>query len=239
MMSQDIGKIKKGRTDAGNAIFLIPIALILLVALIYELTGSVRSGAGNAASEAGHISTAPLIQYPAVIRTAVVRMVVNGVAVDELLFDEPSSGALAGQETRGVFAPVGGNAAYQTAPADIMADGKPGRWFFNLAFEVDNIGVSTEAALAGNELTAFLPGIKKTVCQNINGEVGIKKIPDSTADLSASYRSDMDSASALPAGETLLGKQGHNGTDALAGKPFGCFRNSGGDYVFYHVVIER
>jgi hypothetical protein len=49
----------------------------------------------------------------------------------------------------------------------------------------------------------------------------------------------MDDGLSIAADEIDLGIAG-NATAALQGEPFGCFRNnSTGDFVYYHVLVER
>ncbi len=85
----------KNKTDrngeSGNVLFLILIAVALFAALSYAVTQSSRSGGGDAASETNLINSSTITQYPAGIRTALVRMIVSsGVTADELSFNTPS-----------------------------------------------------------------------------------------------------------------------------------------------------
>ena len=74
----------------GNVLFLILIAVALFAALSYAVTQSSRSGGGDT-SETTLINTAQITQYPASVRTSIIRMLVSGnVAADELLFVIPA-----------------------------------------------------------------------------------------------------------------------------------------------------
>ena len=73
-------------------LFLILIAVALFAALSYAVTQSSRSGSGDANSEKSLVSGAEVTQYPAGVRTAIVRMVIsNNISVDQLYFDDPST----------------------------------------------------------------------------------------------------------------------------------------------------
>lgn len=228
------------RTEAGNVLFLILIAVALFAALSYAVTQSTRSS-GDASSETNLISSASITQYPSAIRTATVRMIINGITPTELLFDPPSSfGSMTTQQlARDVFHPTGGQATFQQAPADIMASNSLGTWYFNAHFEVLNLGTTSAANADGNEIVAFLPGIKQAICSKLNDEAGIgTTVPVATVSISANYMQEMNTAYSVPASETILGTVAS--TASLAGQPFGCFRNTaGGDYVYYHVLVER
>ena len=67
-------------SERGNVLFLILIAVALFAALSYAVTQSSRSGGGDAGKETNLVNSAQLTQYPAGIRTAIVRMIVGGTA---------------------------------------------------------------------------------------------------------------------------------------------------------------
>ena len=67
--------------ERGNVLFLILIAVALFAALSYAVTQSTRSGSGDASGETNLISSAQLTQYPAGIRTSIVRMIIAGAQV--------------------------------------------------------------------------------------------------------------------------------------------------------------
>ena len=227
-------------TESGNVLFLILVAVVLFAALSYAVTSSTRTTDDTGGSQTDRINAAALVQYPAGIRASIMRMVVDGAATNELEFNTPADFNDLTDERIAVFHPAGGNATYQIAAPDALAPGSTGAWSFNMEFEIDNIGSEIANDIGGNDVVAFLPGIREGICRHINREVGLTgPIPDTAADLSAAYNIIMNDAYIEPAGETVLGDLGANGTEALTGQPFGCFRNNGGEYVYYHVLIER
>src|SRR5688500_18709552 len=82
---------RKRVKESGNVLFLILIAVALFAALSYAVTQSTRSGGGDAGRETSRISGAQMTQYPASIRTALVRMIIGGQNVDTLEFNDPST----------------------------------------------------------------------------------------------------------------------------------------------------
>ncbi|MBU0800061.1 MAG: hypothetical protein KKA05_03575 [Alphaproteobacteria bacterium] len=216
----------------------VPAAVVLCVCLFaglsYTLTQSTRSGAGDTASETNLISSAQLTQYPAGIRTSVVRMIIGGIKVEDLLFNAPDDfDAIADKTDRTVFHPQGGNATFQRAPADVVS-GLDGTWFFNAHLQIQNIGHTSTTDSSGNDVIAFLPGLTDTVCKRINEEIGLGEIPTTTQWPSTAYRQTMDHRYTFPArpGSILDGP--------FTGHPFGCFHDGGsGQNVYYHVLVER
>ncbi len=243
------------QSESGNVLFLILIAVALFAALSYAVTQSSRSGSGEATSEKSLISGAQITQYPAGVRTDIIRMMIdNNISVDQLEFNAPSDFSSltanpSGKYTRSVFHPDGGGATYQLAPADVMDSGAPGTWYYNANFFIPNIGTTTTADSSGNEMTAFLPGIKQSVCQKINDALGIisSPVPSVSGFASTDFQvtqgagSGYVAFSTAPAGTQCIDTVACPSTPpgALAGQPFGCFQASDSKYVYYHVLLER
>ncbi len=225
--------------EEGNVLFLILIAVALFAALSYAVTSSTRSSGGNPSSETNLISSAQITQYPASVSTAIFRAIVSGTAVSEIRFNRPAEFANLDSVSIGVFHPSGGGATYNPAPADIMVSGSAGQWVFNGGLEVPDIGL---AGAGGNDIIAYLIGVKQAICSKINEEYGLgTTIPVLNADRSALYATRMyDDGSSdyvLPTGDQ---PDIDDGSGSFDGQPFGCFQNAGaGDYVYYHVVVER
>ncbi len=240
---------EKQQSESGNVLFLILIAVALFAALSYAVTQSSRSGSGEATSEKSLISGAQITQYPAGVRTDIIRMMIdNNTAVDKLDFNAPSDfGSLvanpSGKFTTGVFHPDGGGATYQLAPTDVMDNSSPGTWYYNATFYVLNIGTTPTTDSSGNELTAFLPGIKQSVCQKIDDALGIASNPIPVVTGAAStYQTQQGTGTGYTAFPTAAGTQIVSSSGAsLDGQPFGCFATTDATplYVYYHVLLER
>lgn len=245
--------------ESGNVLFLILIAVALFAALSYAVTQSTRSGAGDTNSETNLISSAQLTQYPAGIRTSVVRMLIGGVAVEELLFSTPSDFTLtqftatdAVGDTfraRGVFHPQGGNATYQYAPGDVLSvpttpvtGYQMGRWYYNAIAQIQNIGL-TDGSDVSSDVVAWLPYVSNGVCRRLNEELGIDGIPTEAAVSVADIDLDMTQLTggadpAFPAVPLTVNGDGA-APGEFAGQPFGCFTGGDGANIYYHVLIER
>jgi hypothetical protein len=242
--------MKKTINQKGNVLFLILIAVALFAALSYAVTQSSRSG-GDASRETNILNAAQLTQYPTSIRTAVLRLIIDGFQDTNILYASPGNIITnSPSEPWQVFATIGGGAIHQNAPTDMMQAGganAAGAWFINMNFEVPELGRTTIPGIAGNELIAFLPGITESVCTRINLEANIiassavaNPVLASTvlgaaaddADFNITLLSHYNSA-----GNRELDTTGNHFTR----QPFGCFEDSSGSgtYVLYTVILER
>ncbi len=230
--------------DEGNVLFLILIAVALFAALSYAVTSSTRSG-GNANSETNLISSAQITQFPASVGMAVVRMTMTGTGEEEVRFNTPPDYATLDFNSLGVFHPAGGSATAVKAPGDIMVSGNATDWVFNADLEIPEIGT---AGVGGNDIIAFLIGVRQGVCSKLNEEYGLGTAIPATVDLSALYALTMVDVGGtdytFPTGNAAVANDIDDvavGTNVFDGQPFGCFENvaASGVYVYYHVVVER
>lgn len=250
-------------SEKGNVLFLILIAVALFAALSYAVTQSTRSGGGDTKRETSLISGAQITQYPASIKTAIIRMSISkGVTDSNLWFNIPSGGNYTGNVASGdigstynqdnfVFHASGGGATYQKAPEGVLLGGNNSRdWYFNANFNVQDVGTSQA------EVVAYLPYIEQNVCSSINEQLGLgSDIPDDTtvdiADI-VQNRGVTDDGAAKDSIDDAVSSAGGSITDppaggtigtglSIAGNSFGCFRATAGDdvYVYYHVLVER
>ncbi|MEZ5814887.1 MAG: hypothetical protein R3E13_09275 [Alphaproteobacteria bacterium] len=240
------------KMESGNVLFLILIAVALFAALSYAVTQSSRSGGGASDGEANLVNSAQITQYPASVRTAIVRMIIGGTDVTGLNFDPPSAFDEAPPGTSCdnlsascVFHPNGGGATYVSAPATVTASGVQVPWIFTSEYAIEDIGTSA------NDIIAMFPGISSSVCTRLNQEFGVTNLNDGDSDgvsvgattlpTSASNMSrtegnvNIDNPAAAPG--TLIDGD-------FAGQPFGCYDQNdasagGATMVYYHVLVER
>lgn len=252
------------RSEKGNVLFLILIAVALFAALSYVVTQSTRSGGGSTEREKNILSSAQMTQYPTALRTSIIRMVLAGVAIENVKFDAPaSSGPFTTiSAAQLVFHPQGGGATYQDGPSELSSTGNSQlRWFYNANFYVPGIGIdSLSTGSEGNDVIAFLPNVSSGVCRQVNEELGIKAggctaspvdgVPQVAAGVSSaadSINENLDDANGFPttAGVSLECASGA----AFSRQASGCFYDPTGSalnggtagprYVFYSVLLER
>src|SRR5690606_6179950 len=116
----DMSQCPQRTKEQGNALFLILIAVVLFAALTYAITQSGRGG-GDVGRETHQITGTALTQYTTSIRTAITRMLIRGIAVDELKFDPPHATAyeVSADVRYQVFHPDGGGVGYQKPEATV------------------------------------------------------------------------------------------------------------------------
>lgn len=227
-------------TERGNVLFLILIAVALFAALSYAVTQSTRSGGGDAGRETSLVNSAAITQYPASIKTSIVRMIVsNGVTVDNLTFDDPSlftaNLTTPALQAANVFHPSGGGANYSQAPNAVMANNLPGTWVFNAQNRVWNIGTDTTST-AGVDIVAILPSVTQAICERIHSQLGLGAVPTLSNVILNTPK--LSTAAAITYTATaIIGNSG--GASVLNGQPQGCFQQPANTYNYYHVLVER
>lgn len=243
-----LNKQQRQRKESGNVLFLILIAVALFAALSYVVTQSTRSGGGSTEREKAILSSAQMTQYPTALRTAIIRMVLGGVAIENVKFNAP--GAFGAYSTAQlVFHPSGGGATYQQAPADLSASGNAAlTWTHNAQFDVPGIGID---GAGGNDVIAFLQGVSQSVCRQVNEELGITTtsctlnggVPQALpAVTTTNINTDMINAYAFPTADQADIQGAGGGCAAFTRQASGCFHDNTtppGQYVFYSVLLER
>lgn len=237
------------QSEKGNVLFLILIAVALFAALSYVVTQSTRSGGGSTEREKNILSSAQMTQYPTGLRTAILRMILNGTAIENVKFNMPGQfGSIS--TTSLVFHPQGGGATYQDAPAELSAAATPLTWTYNANFEVPGIGMDGPG---GNDVIAFLPGVSAAVCRMVNEELGIQLtgvtqttpgIPDAPAGVTQALINAQMTGPPLTnyvfpvADMTDLQSSAGN---AFTRQASGCFFQTAATqrFVFYSVLLER
>lgn len=236
VMSYANASSKSHRAQSGNVLFLILVAVVLFAALSYAVTHSSQIGAGGTDDESGKVNAGQISQFPNFVRAQVLRMMMHRIDVADLEFNPPSEfGSLSSLEV-GVFHPQLGT-TYVTAPPELMRNETQGQWYFNMNFELNSIGTSSAGAPGGNDLVAFLPGVKSNVCQRVNELFGQTTIP--TVNNTGYYDEaieNMNDTYSIPGGETVIGDIN---LPELEGEPFGCYHETANDqYIYYFSIFE-
>lgn len=245
------------QSEKGNVLFLILIAVALFAALSYVVTQSTRSGGGSTEREKNILSSAQMTQYPTALRTSIIRMVLAGVAIENVKFDAPGSAGFSVPSTSQlVFHPQGGGATFQQAPSELSSTGNNQlTWTYNAQIAIPGIGID---GAGGNDVIAFLPGVSSGVCRQVNEELGINVTGASPActlvtGTTAPEVATAGTTAAVDAQMTQGASYAFPGTPAVTiaatgcttifnRQASGCFLDSGAAtdrYVFYSVLLER
>jgi len=103
-------KFMSNHSQKGNVLFLILIAVALFAALSYAVTSSSRSSGKDSSAETLRLQYSTIQSYVTAMRSSLTRMIIGGIAVEEIGFDPPvdwgplSAAAL----QRNLFHPSGG-----------------------------------------------------------------------------------------------------------------------------------
>lgn len=224
----------KLKSEKGNALFLILIAVALFAALSYAVTQS-GSGGGTIDREQSLISASQLTQYPALVRTTVTRMVLTGVAVSNLSFDSTPVGT----SDREVFGAQGGAVGYQVPPSSSGATD----WGFTHDVGGNGYyitGVGTDTA-TGEDVIMYADGISQNVCEQVRKGLGLATTPtvEATAVVYPVYDYSTIPPTITSGGGAAAGNNAYS-FNSDAGEAYSCVQNAaGGNYVYYHALVEQ
>ena len=231
---------RKTSQENGNALFLILIAVALFAALSYAITQSGRGG-GNITKETDILAARALVEYATQLRTSIDRMRITNNCSDTQISFEHSGTAVydnTNSPTDGrcqVFHSNGGNLDVRTVSTDALDAGAAGRWVFNTANEIIDVG-SNCSGDACTELVAQVSSIRKDVCLEINNRLGVPNLGDEPPD-----EGDIITGGFFT-GSYNYGSLIGNDAPELQGKFAGCLfesTNVPATYVYYHSLIER
>lgn len=172
--------LKKTRSQQGNVLFLILIAVALFAALSYVVTSTSRSNP-QALKESDRMAATEVLNYVVGVRTAVTRMLLSGVRID-LLSDE-AAGRLSVDgspylwsynpkctvDSCKIYAPKGGGAIYKNFPKFTNGPdvGWPGGYL--TGGENDMVIINVEGVGSpANEVALRFVKMKPSVCNAIN-----------------------------------------------------------------------
>lgn len=229
--------------ERGNVLLLTLLALVLLAAICYALI--IPAGEVTTDQERDLVSAAQITQYPAMLRTAVRRMMIQGVAAEELDFSvtAPAQG--------GVFSAQGGQAPLASAEdtagahsqwrfkgAPVAAGGGHTGWFI--------AGLGTDGA-DGKDVFAFLDGLTLPVCTQILRALGLPEEPlveENAIDFSGAAEGTPQQTGGAGAGDTIGTASDAHVFSAWNGlekpQPYACVRNGkDGSYIYYHILVDR
>lgn len=175
---------RAGRSQRGNILFLILLAVVLFAALSYAVTQSMRGGGKDGGSENATLIVSQIYQYAALLDATVDRlMLVNGCSESQISFenlDYPVTTAnprAPSDKSCHMFEPEGGN----LKPFPIQPD-----WLLNPADYGGNtfIHLHGHASFHGtrnientptiaSEMVWVIPFLNQSVCDEINNREGL------------------------------------------------------------------
>ncbi len=163
------------RTQSGNILFLILLAVVLFAALSYAVTQGMRGGGNNASSESGQAQSAEILNYFAQMDAAVQRMMVTGGVKDYELnfyYQSPNKFVFGSNDNTNctasscrVFDPAGGGVTGRIFPTltRLGTDGVPRLIYIPIP------GVGTSAS----DILIRIENVKTNICLDVNAKFGL------------------------------------------------------------------
>jgi len=221
-------------SETGSAIFYVLIAVMLLAALSFAVSSSVRSGGtGDITDSQAKLLASDVLSYMNTVSTAVSQLRLRGCSDTEVSFENPAvagytNGNAPGDNTCHVFEPAGGGVTWTDPPAGSI--GSAGQWKITGSHHISLIGCDATNSSC-SELLLVLEDVNDNVCIKINDLSGITN-PSSVPPSQAEDYTGTAFTGAYANNET------YNATQ-IEGRKTGCMTLNGSVNYAFKVLIAR
>lgn len=255
----------KSKTESGNVLFIILVAIALFAALSFAISNMMRSGNAEAISEQrASILADEILAYARDIRQTVQNLrISNGCEPEDISFENSvvagyTHSPVADDKCK-VFHPSGGGLSY-IKPVEDWLDGintsHPvyGIHYFTGHSCVNDVGESEPGIECRNatpqyaELILYIPFVNQALCQQLAKKTGVLR-PNENIPIEyvLTWPSSNPKFVGVYNSANVLGNyDGADNSETLHGRLNGCFEASGspgappsGTYHFYQVLIPR
>ena len=232
------------RTDErGSVIFYVLIAVVLLAALSYAVSNSIRGNVQQLSEDRARLYASEILEYANIMANAVAQLRLRGVDDDMLCFDDPNWGAddydHAGctDNLNKIFHPSGAGLTWTQPPSEAMdsAASPDNIWHIYGDNEIQDVGETCGDSSCA-DLILVVDELAQQTCIEINELLDITNpgdVPPTDTDM----------------GETrYIGAFGYSetigdeaGVANFRGRTSACFQRTAApaEYVFYKVLIAR
>lgn len=231
------------RNEAGNAFFIILMAVILFAALAFTFSKGAQQGGENVGQRQAQLAATDIIDFSQKTERVVSGMLQNGHSegdIDFIGMNDNYTNSNCSTADCQVFSAGGGSIApvYPMANwlnSTFSASDSYGTWFISAKYCVPGVPDNTCSAPKGNDLVMVLPYLNQTVCEAINDQLNIANPPPEPTDFGGLNNTGRFDGSYTPAGGATLWV-----ASAINGKYAACLHDgSTGAYNFYSVIIAR
>ena len=239
------------RSQRGNILFLILLAVVLFAALTYAVTSSTRGSGRDASKESLQSTVAQISNFGMSVRAALLRMTTTGGFQPWQIDYSKANFTVAGANTTScttsackLHDPAGGAIGGYTIPSNLWGDattcgyitGWKGQYYFQ-NISVKGLKVDTE-----RDLMLMYPGVSKALCIAVNDANGVANPggnpPVDTAISMTPYGGNLTQEIATT-GAVSLGDE----EASITGKQMFCaeynYSGNPGCYNLYFSLIER
>lgn len=253
-MQKDFEKmtIRGDNRDAerGNILVYILLGIVLLAALSFTVSRSMRSTGVSTISESqANTMTTEILTYANLVKTAAVKLKLRGCTDTQISFANAivagytNAGAPA-DESCHIFSPPGGTITWLTPTAG-MNDGSA--WFYTGAAVVHNDHGVYSTNVAGNaDLVMMLNDLPQEICTKLNDALGLSGIPvndgayGDTTKFTGTYAANED-INGLAAASQPSPCSAPASPLNFCGRDAGCFKEESGAerYIFFQTLLKR
>lgn len=231
------------RSERGNVIFYIFIAIALLGALSFAVSQSNQGNVTALSNERARLLASELIDYSNAVAEAVGRLRLNGVAETELCFDaaEWPAGAMfdynhagCNDESHHVFSTKGGGVQFKQIASEILDQGMSYStyWAYHAATVIKDIGTHGTSS-SNSELIMLTYGVQDSICKQINDLLGVANAYDPIP-------TEDDFATDPFQGSFNYSNLWGDISPLIQGKKSACFHSGpGGSNIYYRVLLAR
>lgn len=228
------------RTESGNAIFYILIAISLLAALSYAISRGNRASIATLTQDRSQLLASQIIEYGDVLSKAVSQMRLRGTTIDALSFAhsdlDSAYGTYGDDPDNEVFNSNGGAVNYKPLLPDTTANPD---WIFTAENPVQDIGL-TCAGSSCSELLAVATGINGQVCTQINELLDVNNVSENPPADDTVLTNNFFAGSFSYNGETIGDGDGSVGGDNMSGQTAACILDdTTGENIFYQVLWRQ
>lgn len=239
--------MKHDRSESGNILLIILVAIALLAGLTMTLMRSDVTDADSVAPEQAKVIASQVMAQARGVEQAVQTLIQKGCSEQTISFENDivagyaNAGAPADNSCH-VFERAGAGLPWPTPPA-LANDGSAWRMLGGNA--VGGVSLTDDGSCASGciDLIAVLPNVTLSVCKQLNGLAGTTAAtaspPVDAGDFDGTTK--IAGFSSTAAGTAVL-----DGGSVLSGKRTGCFAatnvdgaSAAGTYWFYHVLSVR
>lgn len=223
------------RSEKGNAVIFILLAIALFAALAYTFTRSVQNGQSNMSAGQTRMAAQQILNYASSVEKTVQKLLSRGCSENDLSFQNSyetyHNYPAAPTECR-VFDPAGGNLTALKPEASWLMPGEEQVFYYTQGDVLSDIGTTCDTGACA-ELNLNLWNIPLPLCEEINKQLGLNFTTIPTGMLWGCPFSD----GTFNCNDTNLPTKFN--TPELKGVRAVCYFDTNYNYVFNYVLLER
>lgn len=234
------------RTQSGNALFYVLIAVIMLGALTYAVTQTSRGGGSSLSNERASLYASEILDYAGSIASAYSQLRLRGCTAAEISFqnsvltghaqsahNNPSAPA---SRKCHIFDPAGGGVAPRMPPEEALSETATAMEIITTELDIEGVGTNCTTNCA--ELSLVMLPIDEAACKKINDMVSV----DNPSNLPPADAISYDNFGVFTGGNSW-DRDVVTANTALQGKQAACIQDTDQlpavVYVFYKVLAAR